>query len=311
MRDIRARMGEIAIAGALSLAGLAQACGGATASNSYRGAGSSNDAGGSSSAGTGTVSDGSDGGAIDASDAGSVDAETYGPCPSPVLPDASDWWLVSCSPVVPPSPKIATFDGVGDQNAFTDFDNNWIVGVVTTFGCAMSSSGVQFELGSMVTHLEWHVTGTVAGDMGFLVGWSVPTLPDAGNYPPGFVLPANEPLDVSGYAGIQFDVGGNAGPSGLLTLYAESDNQVPPSPSICGTCTGAAGACNVAATAVAAGIASTITTYQIRWTDLTSAGAPFDPTHLAGLAWFFPWTPGEPPYAVDVWVDNIEFIPRP
>jgi hypothetical protein len=171
----------------------------------------------------------------------------------------------------------------------------------------MSSSGQQFLLNQSVYGGQWHVSGTVAATMGFALFWVLPAPADGG---PQSLLPVEGPLDLSGYAGIQLDIGGDAGPLGLVTMYAQSSNQRSPSPSICGTCTGDAGVCDIWASAPLVAIAPTMKTYQIRWTDLTSPGAPFDPAHVEALSWEFPWTPGEQPYTVAVQIDNIELIPK-
>jgi hypothetical protein len=217
---------------------------------------------------------------------------------------------VRCDAVPPQSAVIATFDAAGPRiTAFGPFDGTSIAGGFYAYGCGMTAGGQAAGIALSATGGQLHVTGTVATYAGFGVFWTIPTAVDGGPFPGGITY-AGGPLDVSTYAGIQFDISGDPGPLGLVTLFVTSDNQLMATPYVCGTCTGDAGACNTS-TAPATGIGSMTKTVQIRWTDLTSSGASFDPSLLSNIAWGFAWTPGEAPYGVDVAIDNVEFMPGP
>jgi hypothetical protein len=120
-------------------------------------------------------------------------------------------------------------------------------------------------------------------------------------------------IDVSAYAGIQFDIAGNPGPLGVLTLALQSANQeassADPNRPNCGTCNSDGGLCNVAATTNVSGLTSAPQTIRIAWRDLTNTVGPgLDPTRVNSISWFFPWTPGATPYPVDITLGNLQFI---
>jgi hypothetical protein len=240
-----------------------------------------------------------------------VNLADVGPLTACPLPEAGAPPPLRCESVPPQSATIATFDTPGQNSAFGPFNGTSVAGGFYTYGCEMTSGGQTLDVIFDVAAGQLNVSGVVATYSGFGAFWTIPTDIDGGGPFTGGITYLGGPLDVSAYAGIQFDISGNAGPLGLMTFFANSNNQRSATPYVCGLCTGDAGTCNVTSTAPVTGIGATTKTVQIRWTDLTSPGVQFDPTLLSLLAWGFAWTPGETPYVVDVAIDNVQFIPGP
>jgi hypothetical protein len=242
---------------------------------------------------------------------GTAEAGTPAQCPAPTEEAGAQATVGApiCTPIEPASLIIATFDGAS-STAFAPWGTAPLVGGTYEFPACTpfppEPSNPLFEDFSMN---NWHITGTVGTYSGFGIWWDV----ESGTVN-GFPTYASGVIDASGYSGIQFDISGAPGPLGVITFSPESANQQSPSadPSkpTCGACDPDAGACSVVATYSIAGITSAPKTVQIRWSDLsTTLGQPLDPGKLVSLYWGFPWVSGATPYAIDVTIDNLQFIP--
>jgi hypothetical protein len=150
---------------------------------------------------------------------------------------------------------------------------------------------------SMTTSGVLRVTGTVGT-------WS------------GFGLWMGCMVDLSAYGGISFDLWGDAGPSGLLTLQVNTSPDSPPN--VCttniGTCPADASVCSAPAMTVHVP-ADRGTPTTLRWADF-GGGAPMagvDPTQILGLSWSFGWVDWggsvSAPYPVDVSLGEVQLVP--
>jgi hypothetical protein len=297
----------------------AQGCGGSTGAGGSADAGGKRDDAASSSAAeagsddasspeTGSSADSSnpfpEGGMADTSPLPkqcAAPAADAGP-PPPALPAV-------CTALVPSSSIISTFDGAS-PTAFDAWGTAPLVGGTFVFpACGAAPPEPTYPLFEDYSANNWNITGTVGTFSGFGVWWVVQNGP-ANGYPTYGV----GMIDASAYAGIQFDVSGNPGPLGAITLAVLSANQQSsasdPSRPSCGACNPDAGVCDVAVTSSVAGFTGTTKTVRIRWSDLSSTrGLALDPAKLVGITWAFPWIQGGTPYPVDVTIDNLQFIP--
>lgn len=241
---------------------------------------------------------------------GASDGSTIRQCPAPTA-DAGPLAAAPapvCAALSPSSPTIATFDGALPV-AFAAWGTAPLVGGTYVFpACKTAPPEPSDPLFEDYSANNWHITGMVGDYSGFGIWW-VLQAGAAGGYP----MYANGPLDASAYAGIQFDISGNPGPLGAITLLVMSTNQQILSTTAaapnCGTCGSDAGRCNVTSTASVASLTSTPRTLQVRWSDLTTNGPLLDPSRLVEIVWSFPWISGGTPYPVDVTIDNVQFIP--
>jgi hypothetical protein len=167
---------------------------------------------------------------------------------------------------------------------------------------------------------NWHVTGTVARDLGFFgLYWNClsPSLAGAGNPPPIHSCA----LDVSQYVGIQFTIKGDAGPDAALDFAVGIVEDVRPVLSgACGTCgvpddASAEAACHAPRLAIdVSGSVSAANTVTLFWSDF-AGGSPrssIDPQQLTGMRWSFHSPPasdgGATSYPADITIDDIRFI---
>jgi hypothetical protein len=132
----------------------------------------------------------------------------------------------------------------------------------------------------------------------------------------GFGLFFNQCLDVSAYSGISFTIGGNVGTPATLMLQAKTNSTMPVSAATQhGACVPADpdnpyGDCWDPVAWIT--VPATADTVTVSWTDFTG-GVPVaaaDPTEILGFQWSFNWA-GENglPYAVDVTLDDVVFVP--
>jgi hypothetical protein len=218
-----------------------------------------------------------------------------------------------CSGVSPPHQLIADF---ADSNgfAFGTFGQDQVLG-----GTYVVSTGLDPEdFGGM----SWHLTGTVHGRQDFFgLYWTCNAAANGGCT-----------MDASQYAGIQFTIRGNVGPSNALNFTLgrkENDTPAENPPANCGTCVVPAdaasheAACHGPLTTVPVG--TNVATVTYRWAQFTG-GAPqasVDPHQLTGILWYFNDAPasdggtadgsadggGGPSYTVDLTIDDIQFLP--
>lgn len=132
----------------------------------------------------------------------------------------------------------------------------------------------------------------------------------------GFGMYFNTCTDASAFKGVQFDIKGNAGKSGMVTLSIQTNETSPIDPvNMKGACMFSSPATEYtdcvppsAQVAVTAGGATVKVMFAA-----TAGGKPVavaSPNQLLGLQWSFAWAgPGDTPYAADVTVDNVQFIP--
>jgi hypothetical protein len=214
-----------------------------------------------------------------------------------------------CSALVPSSPSISTFDGAS-PTAFDAWGTAPLVGGTYVFpACSAAPPEPTYPLFEDYSADNWHVTGTVGTFSGFGVWWVVQTGPSN-----GFPTYGTGMINASAYGGIQFDISGNPGPLGAITLAVFSANQqshsTDPSRPNCGMCDPDAGLCDVVTTSSVAGFTGSPRTVQIRWADLASPrGQALDPAKLVSISWNFPWIQGGTPYQADVTIDNLQFLP--
>jgi len=329
MRNGRGLAIRAAVLGSVVLVGILQGCGGAVTGNPRSDAGTVTGTGATPAGGSGSggndVSTGTSTGAgssVGSSSGSSVSfggttppssssASSIGPvvCPAPIF-DAATLPLPPpplCAPVVPTSTAISVLNA-GSVIAFAPFGSSAPVagGFYEFPSCTPVGPEPTDALALDSSNDEVRVSGIVTTFAGFGVYWSAPTPPDAGDDALAYSF---APLDVSSFAGIQFDIAGDAGPLGLVTFTSASTNQESPSES-CGTCTGSEGTCNELSSAPVVGITSVSTTVQVLWSDLTTSGPAFDPARVGSLFWQFTWTVGQEPYSVDVAISNVQFIPQ-
>jgi hypothetical protein len=161
---------------------------------------------------------------------------------------------------------------------------------------------------SDVTQGNWHFTGTVGDYTGF-----------------GLYFDLCDRVDASAFKGISFKVSGNVTsvtfgvgtvddtPTGTWMLSPGGKTGAKASDS--GRCTPTSGTqyyhpgC-VDPTAQIP-VTATATPQQVTWTSLTG-GTPVsspNPKEITTIYWYFPWTAGQTPYALDFTIDDLSFIP--
>jgi hypothetical protein len=229
---------------------------------------------------------------------------------------------------VPTSALIADFEGA-DHTAFGTFGTDPVIG-----GTYVNpAEDVQEDF----TLLNWHITGNIFGQQDFFgLYWNCSGAPSGGCT-----------MDASAYAGIQFTIMGNVGPSRTITFtMGRAEDDTPSENAMCGTCVVPADAathedaCHGPRKVLTLPAnATTPMTVALRWADLVG-GSPkssIDPHQLTGILWYFTNAPpadggtadagagdagdaagdaaseggstGAPSYAVDLTIDDIKFIP--
>jgi len=198
-------------------------------------------------------------------------------------------------PVVEPPPSVCNTTTPTDP-IIADFRNtNQTTGI--SFGdFAGGFSGYSYQYGAGITSDVstgvWHLTGMVTDYSGFGLGFNFDNSHNA---------------DASGYAGVQFAMKGNVGPSSSLTLGVQNGpDSAPTTFSACSKCPGDCGDPNKSFS-----VGQAQTTVSLKWSDF-SGGRPqagVDPKQLLGLIWFFGWNgPGTAPYAIDLTIYDVKFF---
>ncbi len=112
------------------------------------------------------------------------------------------------------------------------------------------------------------------------------------------------PVDASAYSGVQFDVGGDVGPSGTITFGI----------TFCSDAT--LTTCQNGEKSIT--VTSTTTTVSVLWSELAvtladgGAGPQFASTVITGISWAFGWYWPEDagaPYDLNVTLDNLAWLP--
>jgi hypothetical protein len=189
-----------------------------------------------------------------------------------------------CYPTTPAGLMIADFTNTNQTTgiSFGDFAGGF--------------SGYSYQYGAGITSDVstgvWHLTGMVSDYSGFGLGFNYDNSHNA---------------DASGYAGVEFTMKGNVGPTGSLTLGVQNGpDSAPTMFSACTTCPGDCGDPNKTFK-----VGSTQATVSLKWSDFTGGRpqAGVDPKQLLGLIWFFGWNGGgSTPYAVDLTISNVKFL---
>ena len=248
------------------------------------GPGGSTGARGGSSGGAGATGAGATG--AGATGAGATGAGGEGPAV-----DAGP--LPHCSPVVPTGPIIADFNGLNGQ-AFGVSGVDPVVGITY-----VDSALVQdFRNG------DWHITGTVTRPASFGFVWKCPEVID------GVCT-----LNLSRYAGIQFTMVGNFGPTDTLTLSMGSIRDEAPGASACGACNVPDGVetCTDPFATLSFSTAIPGVMLSLTWLSFQS-GAPSaftDKQQVASITWTLPAADQGGSYPVNFTLDDIRLIPIP
>jgi hypothetical protein len=230
-------------------------------------------------------------------------------CPAPTM-DAAPVVTppaLSCSPFALEAPAIASFAG-GSSWAFGSWGKGPVAGGTFAYpSCNAFPPEPANPLFQDFASSSWHITGTVGTYSGFGLWWEVAT-EDSGAFQ-GY---GTGVLDLSAFAGIQFDVSGDPGPLGVLTFNVQSAAQQASATTqglaTCGTCQPDAGSC-LDSTASVSGITTTPRTVSLYWTDFTAKGTTaFDPATTVAMNWSLPWVVGATPYPVDITLANLQFI---
>jgi hypothetical protein len=205
-----------------------------------------------------------------------------------------------CTGNAPTVPLIADF--AAGATAFSAFGMGPIAGGTYVYpGCSntIGDPVPPFPLSSDFSGGNWHITGTVGDYSGFGIYWSC-SVPDGGMY-----AYTGCTLDASMFTGIQFDIMGNAGPTGKVTFNLTSANEATPDPKnpSCNTCDKEASACTGYSMPIT--LSSTVQTVKVKWSDITGVPA-FDPAHVVPFQWQLDFTTNMN-YPVDITVDNITF----
>jgi hypothetical protein len=242
------------------------------------GARGGNGGGGAGAAGVGATGGGGSGIVFDAGSGPAVDA---GPLPH-------------CSAVAPTGPIIADFNGLNNQ-AFG------VYGVDPVIGATFVTSGALLQ---DFTDGNWHLTGSVSGPVSFGLNWKCPGVID------GVCT-----LDLSRYAGIQFTMNGNLGPSDWVTLSMGSIRDEPPAASACGVCNVPDGieTCTDPFATLRFSTAVPPAVLSLTWIAFQS-GDPYaftDQQRVASITWTLPAAEDGGSYPVDFTLDDIRLIPIP
>ncbi len=202
----------------------------------------------------------------------------------------------NCATVTPTDALVTDFSDLSPEGVFVDGDSyskrpaDWWL---RFYGSPYVYPRGEGRLNQTILG-QWRVQGTVADWSGF-----------------GLWLGACT-VDLSAYRGISFEIGGDAGPSGVIRLFIDTAPDTPPEEcrSNVGHCDPEAGACKspVAEIRVPRNGPETVT---VLFGD-TTGGAPrpsVDPSEILQFHFAFAWTDYDgvqsEPYDVDVTLDDI------
>jgi hypothetical protein len=212
----------------------------------------------------------------------------------------------TCSVVTPSNALITDWRDVSPQGLFVDNDMwsapnpNWWLGFygspyVYPTNTVCPPQQTDFPI-AQTTNGDWHVTGTVGDWSGFGLWFGACT------------------VDMSAYRGVSFEISGNVGSSGSVTLVVPTGPDS--TPNACqtnvGSCTGGT-SCKGPSKTIAIP-ATPGTPIVVLWSDLVGGNpvASPDPSQILGLLWTFDWTDWggvkSSPYPVDVTVGSISLV---
>ena len=209
------------------------------------------------------------------------------------------------------------------QQVITDFTYASLDAGVSTsevrFGSSGSLQGGQsyypnsgtYPLTVDVTQSNYHITGTVGDYSGFALYFD-----------------NCDHLDASQFKGIKFKIWGSVPQGNSITMGVGTIDNTPTGtwmsnpggdatakPTDSGRCTPTSGnqyyhpGCEDPTIQIA--VTADPTEQQVLWTDLLG-GLPRsspNPAEITSIYWFFPWSEGGTPYAIDFAIDDLEFIP--
>jgi hypothetical protein len=175
-----------------------------------------------------------------------------------------------------------------------------------------ASSGSSYPLTSDVTKNNWHLSGTVGDYSGFALYFD-----------------NCDHLDAKAYKGISFAISGSVPHGNAITMGMGTINDTPTGtwmlspggkttakPTDAGKCTPTSGTqyyhpgCGDPTTQIP--VTATTATQSVLWGSLTGGtpDASPNPSEITSIYWYFPWTgTGDTPYAVDLVIDDLKFIP--
>jgi hypothetical protein len=173
-----------------------------------------------------------------------------------------------------------------------------------------------YPVSSDVSGNDWHITGTLGDYSGFGVSFAQCYSQDASMYQGiSFTVQGSIPM---GNNSLTFSVGTAENDVTHLWLNANT-NPATPAPINAGRCIPAVsqydGSCAAPTRTVL--VTADRTTVNVLWAELTGGrpAATVNPAEITNLAWAFPapggaGTANPTPYAVDVTIDDLQFIPR-
>jgi len=198
-----------------------------------------------------------------------------------------------CEPAIPKSSVLLDFDdGTGINGDFSSFTAAVLSypATVEPNACDSVGSYPEYPMDPDYSGGNLHLAGTVTPDLALF----------------GLYFGPCGVVDLSSYSGISFQIWGNAGPDGYLTLSVGTAPTTAPFEGQCtinsATCLGSA--CWSSSAEVE--VTSTPTTVSLLWSDFTS-GSPNDTpdsSQVTSLIWLFGYTSDS--YPVDMHVDDIK-----
>jgi hypothetical protein len=190
-----------------------------------------------------------------------------------------------CAGKVPPSADITDFTMVPEWGNTAEFGGGHYVYPAGTAVGALTEASTAGDL---------NVTGMVSTYSGFGLYFAFCS-------------------DASAFTGVQFDISGNVGATGMIQFLIQTneDYQIRPT-EMKGACmfTPATefSACVSPAKTIA--VTEAVQTITVPFADLMGGKptATVSPSQLIGLQWAFAWMEAGTPYAADVTVDNVKFV---
>jgi hypothetical protein len=217
---------------------------------------------------------------------------------------------------LPPEQMITAFTYDADGGSMTDPRFG-------TFGTSWSGGGsVYGGLMSDLTGNDWHLSGTISDFSGFGLYFDK-TVPAA--------LMCSK-VDASAFAGVRFTIWGSIPSPNQLTMGISTLSNAPPGSWLKhvnavnvtgdepGRCFPGSGmtqyyhpdCADAIHTFPVTGTQAAPQTISVMWNGFTG-GKPQPnvmPSEIVGMFWYVSWAAGATPYAVDIHIDNLAFIPK-
>jgi hypothetical protein len=219
----------------------------------------------------------------------------------------------------PPQQVITDFTYTPSDAGATATDSVRFGGAGTLQGgeSVYPGSGSIYPLISDVTQNNWHISGTIGDYSGFSLFFDSTNVSS----------PRCDRVDASQFKGISFTISGSVPHGNAITFGVGTVKDtlsgtwmLGPGGSTTakvtdvGSCTPTSGnryyhpGCGDPTAQIP--VTTTPTVQNVTWADLIG-GMPVvspDPSGITSIYWFFPWT-GDTAYAVDLVIDNLQFIP--